>query len=79
MVINAAIFWAKLKNIPLITSYHTNLVEYGKSYVGSWIGIPNTIALAHFLLHQSLSPADYILVNGTIIRSIEFDTLCLLI
>ena len=58
MVVNAAILWTKLKNIPLITSYHTNLIEYGKAY----LKLPGVVSLAHFLLNYSLSPADYLLV-----------------
>jgi len=59
-VLNPAILWAKIKNIPLIMSYHTNLVEYGKAY----LPLPGVVAFANFLLMLYHSPADYVLCTS---------------
>lgn len=55
-----ATLWAKVHQIPLVMSYHTHFVEYGKAYVP----LPGSAALAAFLVRSFHSQADLTLCTS---------------
>ncbi|RYH26305.1 glycosyltransferase [archaeon] len=54
------LFWAKRKDIPLVMSYHTDLVGYSASYVP----IPGSTAFARFLVKNFHEQADLLLCTS---------------
>ena len=56
----AAAFWSKIYKIPLVMSYHTDFAAYAKSY----LPVPGSVPLAHFLVHRLHSFADMTLVTS---------------
>eukprot|EP01031_Cornospumella_fuschlensis_P032197 gene32197-38942_t len=55
-----ALFWAKRKDIPVVMSYHTDLIGYAASYVP----LPGSIALARFLVKNFHEQADLLLCTS---------------
>jgi sulfoquinovosyltransferase len=60
-IVFSAIGWTKKFNIPLLMSYHTDLVEYSRSY----LPFPSiSSALAEFLVRMVLKQADLVLATS---------------
>jgi sulfoquinovosyltransferase len=59
-VLIAAVIWAKALSIPLVMSYHTDFVGYARSYVP----LPGSVQLAHFLVRNFLQMADLVLCTS---------------
>jgi sulfoquinovosyltransferase len=61
-LVGPAILWARVFNIPLVMSYHTDLAGYAKSYLPM---IPNMMeALGHYIVRKSHQFADLTLCTS---------------
>ena len=59
-IIWPAIFWSKVYNIPLVMSYHTNFIEYSKTYGG----FPGAAFLAYRVVNAFHNQADLTLCTS---------------
>jgi len=56
-IINPAIVWSRLKEIPLLLSYHTDLT----TYAGTYMKIPGSVSFAYFCMCYYHQFADLVL------------------
>lgn len=68
-IVYPATLWAALFNIPLVMSYHTDLVGYAKTYVP----VPGSTQLARFLVKFFHSRADLVLCTSPQLRDEMLD------
>ncbi|KAJ1439355.1 hypothetical protein B484DRAFT_323599 [Ochromonadaceae sp. CCMP2298] len=59
-ILNPAILWARLLDVPLLMSYHTDLVSYARAYAN----VPGSIELAKFCIGYYHQFADLVLCTS---------------
>ncbi len=64
-IVHPVALWAKVLNIPLVMSYHTDFLCYAKTYLPPIPGIP---AIAKFLLKFFHDQADLVLCTSPQLR-----------